>query len=288
MNFKEKILFVIFITVIASLLLTFSRTGWTVAVVKGTGAENQIRKFRNIRNRSEYPDHLEALRDLKQEKVDVVVMDYLSILYIRKHSEEKYFKLVGDRLTNTKGRVAFKPDDNTLRQQFNQAVAELIEDGTYQRLSLKYFGVDQELNRTARNTLLKSKDQSWDIIRQKDEIKFGMFFNNPPFCYYDQQNQLTGFEVELAQTIGKHLGVKCLLVDVQRNDAVAGLMDQSYDGFWAGADNFQQFRKKVKLSEPYYASGAQLVVKPDSPITGPSAFGGRLSAFDLLLRRRSF
>lgn len=289
MNFKEKILFIIFIIVITSLLLTFkNRPGWTVAVVMGTRAENQIRRLRNVRNRFEYQDYLKALSDLEAEKVDVVIMDYLSILNFNQQTENQDLKLAGERLNRTKGRIAFKPEDNAFRQKFNQALSELINDGTYQRLSLKYFGIDQDLNCNARITQLKNKDESWDKIRRKGVIEFGIIFNNPPFCYYDQQNQLTGFEVELAKLICKHLGVKCRLIEVAWNNAVEGLSAQSFDAFWAGTNSFQAFRKKVKLSEEYYDSGAQLVVKPDSPITGPSTFERHLSAFDLLFRRRSF
>ncbi|MGE5606968.1 MAG: transporter substrate-binding domain-containing protein [Bacteroidota bacterium] len=289
MNFKEKILFAIFITLIIALLLTFNNhPGWTVAVVRGTRAENQIRRFRNVRNRSEYRDHFKALADLEDQKVDVVIMDYLSILNLKHQSEEIGFKLAGERLTHTKGRVAFRLEDNSLRQKFNQALSELIEDGTYQRLSLKYFGIDQDLSRTVKTTGVTSNDQSWDKVRSKGVIKFGMIFNNPPFCYYDQQNRLAGFEVELAKTVSKRLGIKCLLLDVQWNGAVERLIAQSYDAFWAGANNFRPFRKKIKLSEAYYDSGAQLVVKPDSPITGLGNFERSISAFDLLFRRRSF
>ncbi len=291
MNFKEKVFFIIFIIIIASLLLTLkSRPGWTVAVVMGIKAEDQIRRLRNVRDYLEYHDYLKALADLEAEKVDVVIMDYLSILNIKNQSIKRELKLAGERLTHSKGRVAFKPEDDALRQKFNQALLELVEDGTYQRLSLKYFGIDQnqEIKRTARTFQIRPKDGSWDKVRQKGMIGFGMVFNNSPFCYYDQQNQLTGFEVELAKALCERLDIKCLLINIPWNGAVKGLLAQAYDGFWAGTNDFQPFRKKVKLSDPYYDSGAQLVVKPDSPITGPSTIERRLSAFDLLLRRRSF
>lgn len=290
MNFKDKILFIIFILLITSLLLNFKNlSGWDVAVVMGTRAENQIRRLRNVRNRFEYQDYLKALSDLEAEKVDVVIMDYLSILNFIQQTADQDLKLAGERLNRTKGRVAFKSEDNAFRLKFNQALSELIKNGTYQRLSQKYFGIVPDLNRNPRTSQLKNKDESWDKIRRKGVISFGIIFNNPPFCYYDQQNRLTGFEVELAKAVCKHLGVKCHLIAVEWNDAVEGLTAQSFDAFWAGTNSFQAFRKKIKLSEEYYDSGAQLVVKPDSPITGPSIFFERsLSAFDLLFRRRAF
>lgn len=291
MNFKEKILFIIFITLITSLLITFEgRTGWNLAMVSGTGAEHQIRRFRNVRIHSKYQNSFEALADLKEEKVDVVIMDYLSILNIINQPGENQLKLVGGRLTQTKGRVAFKADDNELRQKFNHALSELIESGTYRNLCLKYFGIDQSENiyRTSRDIRVKSGDDSWDKIQKKGSIRFGMFFNNPPFFYYDQQNQPTGFEVELARAICKLWGIECHFIDVNSCDPIEGLIAQAYDGLWTGINDISSFRKKIEFSEAYSNSGAQMVVKTDSTITGPDTFEGRFSAFQRLFRRRTF
>lgn len=291
MNFKEKILFIIFITLITSLLITFGgRTGWNLATVTGTGAEHKIRRFRNVRNHSQYQNCFEALADLKEEKVDVVIMDYLSILNIMNQPGDNQLKLVGGRLTHTKRRVAFKADDNQLRQKFNHALSELIKAGTYRDLCLKYFGIDQSENiyRALRGTPIKSGDDSWDKIQKKGLIKFGMFFNNPPFFYYDQQNQPTGFEVELAQAICNLWGIEGRFIDVNSYDPVEGLIAQSYDGLWTGINDFNSFRKKIEFSEAHSGSGAQMVVKTDSMITGPDTFEDRFSAFERLFKRRAF
>ena len=287
MNIKEKILFIIFITLITSLLITFKgSSGWNLATVTGTEAENQIRRFRNVRNHSEYQNYFEALSDLKEEKVDVVIMDYLSILNVMDQSEETQLKLAGRRLTHTKRQVAFKSEDDGLRQKFNHALSELLRDGTYRSLSLKYFGIDLSDNisrdlRGARDKT-KSKDGSWD---DKGVIKFGISFNNPPFFYYDQENRPTGFEVELAEAICKLWGIECLFIDTESYDPIEGLIAQSYDGLWTDTDDYYPFRKKIKFSEAYAYSGAQMVVKTGSVITGPDAFEDRFSAFERLFRR---
>lgn len=294
MNFKEKILFLIFVIFVTSIWLTFGErikkgSGWTIAVVMGTGAENQLRRFRNISNYFEYQNHLEALADLENKKVDAVIMDRLSALNRIKQLGQGDLEFAGEQLTHTKGRVAFRAEDDTFRFQFDQALQALIEDGTFERLSFDYFGIIPLENRSkTTKDSLKANDQSWVKIRGKGVIVFGIVLNNPPFSYYDQQNQLTGFEVELAKAICKQWGLECHLVDADWHGALEGLNDKSYDALWAGANGFQSFRAKVLFSEPYYYSGAQLVVKTGSQITGPESLDRALSTFDIIFRRRSF
>ncbi len=296
MNFKEKFLFLIFIIVITLIWLTFGewvkkKNGITLAVVTGTGVENQIRRFENVRDWIEYQNHLEALADLEDEKVDAVIMDLLPAQYKVKvnHLGEGRFKLTGKRLTYSKGRVVFNAGDDSLRHIFDRVLLELIQEGTYARIYLKYFGVQPQsnINRTI-NIFFKAKDDSWLKIQTKGIIEFGMVFNNPPFCFYDQENRLTGFEVELANAVCKQLGVECHMIDVEWYGAASGLTNNSYDALWAGSNDFKSLKGQVNFSMPYYYSGAQLVVRAGSPITGPESLKRSLSFFDIFFRRKIF
>ncbi len=38
--------------------------------------------------------------------------------------------------------IGVRKDDNELRQQINKALADIIQDGTYQRIAHKYFSFD--------------------------------------------------------------------------------------------------------------------------------------------------
>lgn len=294
MNFREKISFLAFIILVTSIWLTFGEriekgSGWTVAVVTGTGVEKQVRRFRNVRNYREYQNHLEALADLEDGKADVVIMDYLSALNRIKQLGESDLKLAGERLTNTKGRVVFKAEDDALRLLFDQALLELIEDGTYQRLSMDYFGAITLKNGTKalKDSQTEIGDGSWLRIRDKGVIKFGLILNNPPFSYYNSENRLTGFDVELAKAICQELKLECHLVDMDWYGTTEGL-EVSYDALWIGANDWEPMGTQVKFSEPYYYSGAQLVVKTDSPIIGPKFLNQGLPSFESLFKRRIF
>ena len=299
MNYKEKIMFLVFVILVAFIWITFGErimkgSGWDVAVVSGTGVERQVRNYGNVRSCLEYQDYLEAVAALKEGTVDAVIMDRLDALNSLKRFGGNDLKLVGERLTDRKGRAVFRPGDDMLCLQFNKALLELIRDKTYEQLSVKYFGVNLLDNKNIKKPLLmdvsirdiRGADESWAEIQKKGVLEFGIMVNNPPFCYYGQDKRLTGFEVELTEAIAKKLGIKYKLVVMERREAYDALIKGRCDAFLYGTNSINSLGGKVAYSEPYYFSGAQLVVLAESPINGPETLNQRIPSFKSLLRRR--
>ncbi|PPS58649.1 hypothetical protein CRX72_20335 [Pantoea sp. BRM17] len=48
-------------------------------------------------------------------------------------------------------------------------------------------------------------------IKNKGELRVGLEGTYPPFSFQDERGKLTGFEVEFAQELAQHLGVKAAL-----------------------------------------------------------------------------
>lgn len=90
-----------------------------------------------------YPAADEAGRDLASGRLDALVDDkYPLIEWMRKHSKD-CCKLLGD-LPGTEGdiSIAVRQGDAELRTRLNQAIQDIRADGTYQRISQRYFGLD--------------------------------------------------------------------------------------------------------------------------------------------------
>jgi len=83
-----------------------------------------------------------ALRDLNAGRSQAVITDrFVGKLAISETGLEN-IEMVGDLLFVEKVGIAFRQDDDTLREKVNEALKAIKEDGTYLQISNKYFGQD--------------------------------------------------------------------------------------------------------------------------------------------------
>lgn len=90
-----------------------------------------------------YPTLDEANAELKNGRVDAVIADKFPLLeWINKASDD-CCKIIGDvNGTNADAAIAVRQSDTVLRERFNKALDEIVADGTYKKISSKYFDFD--------------------------------------------------------------------------------------------------------------------------------------------------
>lgn len=116
-------------------------------------------------------------------------------------------------------------------------------------------------------------------VKERGEVTFAMSGGYPPFNYYDKDNNLVGFDVDIAAEVAKRLGVKFKPVTTAWDGILEGLISGKYDGILGSMAITPQRLERVDFSDPYYLDGAQLVVKKDSSIDGPDALKDATVAF---------
>lgn len=77
-----------------------------------------------------------------QGRADATVNDNLSFLDFKKHRANAPVKAVASEENASASGVLMRKDDTSLQTAINTALAELKKDGTYQKISQKYFGAD--------------------------------------------------------------------------------------------------------------------------------------------------
>ncbi|WP_419783118.1 ABC transporter substrate-binding protein [Maridesulfovibrio sp.] len=102
-------------------------------------------------------------------------------------------------------------------------------------------------------------------VKESGEISFAMSGGYPPFNYFNKQNELVGFDVDVAKEVAKRLGVKLKPVTTEWSGIIEGLRSGIYNGILGSMAATEQRRKVVDFSTPYYYSGAQMFVRADSP-----------------------
>ncbi len=104
------------------------------------------------------------------------------------------------------------------------------------------------------------------IVKKNGKIKFAMSGQYPPFNFVDEQNQLTGFDVEISKEIAKRLGVTAEPLSTAWDGIIAGLLAKKYELICGSMAITEERLKSIDFSDPYYRSGAQLFVKKGSPV----------------------
>ncbi|MFP4145695.1 MAG: transporter substrate-binding domain-containing protein [Phycisphaeraceae bacterium] len=95
---------------------------------------------------------------------------------------------------------------------------------------------------------------------QPDTFDVALTGQYPPFSFYDDQGELVGFDVDVANAIGEDLGQEVNFVATPWSGIVAGLQAGRYDAIIGSMAVTPERAEAVDFSEPYYLSGAQLFV----------------------------
>jgi ABC-type amino acid transport substrate-binding protein len=242
--------------------------GYVVGVTTGTTYQEMAEKLSNVEQVKTLINDNFTLQELADERVDAVITDRLLGLVAIKKSGFDNLELAGNVLYNETIAVAINEKDDSLRQAVNNALAEIIADGTYESISKKYFGKDILNGFTYKQTYTdeeKASDDSLQRVLDAGEIKFAMSGGYPPFNYYEK-DELTGFDVEIGKAVAKKLGVKYTPVTTDWNGIIEGLRSGRFDGIFGSMAVTAKREEVVDFTNPYYYSGAQLIVKKGSDI----------------------
>ncbi|WP_042347082.1 transporter substrate-binding domain-containing protein [Bacillus massiliigorillae] len=88
-----------------------------------------------------YPSDIYALQDLEPGRVDAVITDKIVGISAMKEANLK-IKDVDNVLKNENIAIAVNKDNPALLKAINKAIKSMVEDGTYEKISKKWFGVN--------------------------------------------------------------------------------------------------------------------------------------------------
>lgn len=84
----------------------------------------------------------QAVELLAQKRVDVTINDKLSFLDYKKQKPDAPIKVVATADDASSSGFMFRKNSDTLVDEVNKALKEIIDDGTYKKISEKWFGED--------------------------------------------------------------------------------------------------------------------------------------------------
>lgn len=101
-----------------------------------------------------------------------------------------------------------------------------------------------------------------DDIQKAGVVKIAVFDSNPPFGFVDPQTKkLVGYDVDIAEAIGKALGVKVELRATNPANRIPLLTSQKVDLIAANFTITDERAKQVNFSIPYFATGQKFIAR---------------------------
>lgn len=164
-------------------------SGKRVAVMAGDNAEEFVRRIRLPAAITATADYPSALRELAAGRQDAVVMQKLLALQLMRQAGLSTLRPVGPPLEEFVQSFCFAvpKGEHRLLGLLNEGLSIVMADGTYRRLSAKWFA---PLESAARTTMIIGGDA-----------------NYPPYEYLDADGKPAGYNVDLTRAIAAQLAV---------------------------------------------------------------------------------
>lgn len=94
-----------------------------------------------------------------------------------------------------------------------------------------------------------------------EKIRFASSATYPPFEYLDENNQIAGFDIDLAKSLCKQMQAECTFTNQAFDSLIPALKFKKYDAVVAGMDITPERSKQVAFTDSYYSSAAVVIAK---------------------------
>lgn len=111
-------------------------------------------------------------------------------------------------------------------------------------------------------------------IRQRGELRVGVLYNDPPFCFLSDNGEVRGYEVDLVRHIAESWGIPVTFVQVTRQTRLPMLNSGEVDVLAAAMPHRREMEQFVEFTSTTFRSGYVVLVSADSGVESIAAIGG--------------
>ena len=117
---------------------------------------------------------------------------------------------------------------------------------------------------------------TYDQIKENGYITFATEGTYAPYSFHDDNDELVGFDVEVAKAVAEKLGVEAKFTETQWDGIIAGLDAEKYDAIANQVSITEEREAKYLFSTPYtYVYGAVIVNEDNSDINSFEDLDGK-------------
>lgn len=120
-----------------------------------------------------------------------------------------------------------------------------------------------------------AQDNSLQNVLDKGTLVLGLDDSFPPMGFRDENNNIVGFDIDVATEVANRMGVELKLQPIEWSTKEMELNAGSVDCLWNGLSIDDERKQAMDLSEPYMTNRMVLVVLNDSEYTDQASLAGK-------------
>lgn len=207
---------------------------------------------------------MDVLLQLNAESIDVGVMDSVMAGYYMSQDSTYADKLmiVEDLVLATEQYGIAARKGSGLAKAINMALIELAKDGVVDTIADKY-GVKSEIciDKTATVAeFTEAEKEDLEYIEGKGKFIVG-YTLFAPIAYKNDQDELVGFDIELAKAVADFLEIDVEFKIINWNTKEAELSSKTIDCIWNGMTITEERQAAMEISIPYMNNKQVAVIR---------------------------
>ncbi len=124
----------------------------------------------------------------------------------------------------------------------------------------------------------QSQSESGAQNGEKTEFIVGLDVSFPPMGFMSEDNEIVGFDIDMAKEVAKKLGLELKLQPIDWAAKEMELNNGNIDCIWNGMTVTEEREENMLLLRPYMANNQLIVVAKDSPIATKADLAGKIVA----------
>ena len=187
----------------------------------------------------------------------------LLILHLLYHTDTEFSSLAHGRTKfSADGKSAPETGGKTRNaaRGLSESTKRVLRDVTDCAFTLLTFG--------GKHGKIKTKEtgNSLSRILNKNTFILGLDDSFPPMGYRDENNEIVGFDIDVAKEVCKRLGVQLVIQPISWNAKEQELNSYNIDCIWNGMSINEKRKEAMSLSDSYMTNRMIFVVKNESNI----------------------
>ncbi len=118
------------------------------------------------------------------------------------------------------------------------------------------------------------EDTSLQAIMDQGYIVLGLDDTFAPMGFRDENNEIVGFDIDLAKEVASRLGVELKLQPIEWDSKVLELQSGNIDMIWNGLTITEERKENINFSKPYFNDRQVIIVLIDSPVNAKADLEG--------------
>lgn len=207
-----------------------------------------------------YNKGTDAIQALKNGKIDCVILDEQpSLAYTARNTE---LKILEEEFAVEEYAICISKDNTKLKDNINEALTKIKEDGTLEKIIENYIGDDSKKG--------KNPYEKQDVSRENGVLIVATNASFKPYEYYED-GKITGLDMDMMQALCDRMGMELQIEDMEFDSIISAVISGKADVGTAGMTVTEDRLKNVDFTDTYTTAKQVVIVKdPEAAITANS------------------